>query len=292
MNFRTAICLVLLLGACLSARSQDWDEVLDRYELICSRCEEIKRQTDAGENVPQSAVTSILGQMSTIRTMLQDGKDGMTPAQKARFEQIRLKYAAALGVSTTVAEPSDSTEAPPDREMPVENAPEVEEKPVPSKETPTLRTDILVQAGVMPFSAGVMSVVTYGKWGGFFKLRSSFVSTASSYRCNSDKTIEGRDGGKFWPSGKIRDSRLSVSIGAVMMCAPWVSAYAGAGYGWRRIFWQDIEDNWAEVSDVKLSGADVTAGLLFKVGKVCFNAGVSTVNFRYADFETGIGVSF
>ena len=56
-------------------------------------------------------------------------------------------------------------------------------------------------------------------------------------------------GGTFWASGEEKGSNMSVCGGVVYGFKPNVSTYVGAGYGSRRLAWEDVDGEWAEVSD-------------------------------------------
>ena len=75
-----------------------------------------------------------------------------------------------------------------------------------------------------------------------------------------------------------------------MQIVDWLSVYAGAGYGRRTLAWQDIDGNWARVSDWSHKGLTIDAGLLLSWRNLAFSAGLVTLNFKTCIFSLGIGV--
>lgn len=67
---------------------------------------------------------------------------------------------------------------------------------------------------------------------------------------------------------------------------------AAAGYGQTNLFWQDISGTWMNVSDVSTKGAELEIGGIFHLGVLGFSLGVSTTQFKYAEFKVGLGFVF
>lgn len=92
----SAIAAILLLCFCQQVRCQDqggWDRTLDRYELICERCIELLEQKRSGKDVAQESLSSLLTQLSLLKSSLNEADKQMSPAQKMRFEMIRRRFA-------------------------------------------------------------------------------------------------------------------------------------------------------------------------------------------------------
>ena len=87
-----------------------------------------------------------------------------------------------------------------------------------------------------------------------------------------------------------RTGNMAITAGFIAATCRWMAAYAGAGYGWRCLQWQDIDGNWAEVSDFSFRGLAVEAGLLFSYRRMAFSAGLSTISFKTASFTIGVGL--
>lgn len=146
-------------------------------------------------------------------------------------------------------------------------------------------------------SLGVVPQLSYGlmlgyvqKYGGYAKFRSDFKFPNSSYTCSSNGEIEG--GGFIWTNGEQRKSFMQITGGGLFRVAKWFYPYVGAGYGSRRVLWQDFKGEWAKVSDFSCASVAFEAGAIFKFGPVALSTGVSTIGFRYTDWEIGVGVMF
>lgn len=156
--------------------------------------------------------------------------------------------------------------------------------------------DILDGKVVAMASVSVFPQMSYGvmagyvkKIGGYAKFRSDFSSVKPSYSCSSDGQI---DEGVFWASGNQKKSRMQATAGLLFRLSKSVYPYVGAGYGSRRVFWQDFKGDWACVTDQSCKGVAAEAGFIFKIGPVAVSAGVSTTALKYCEAEVGIGVMF
>lgn len=83
----------------------NWDRTLDRYELICERCIELLEQKRSGKDVAQESLSSLLTQLSLLKSSLNEADKQMSPAQKMRFEMIRRRFAT---IQTGNSDPSGS----------------------------------------------------------------------------------------------------------------------------------------------------------------------------------------
>ena len=68
--------------------------------------------------------------------------------------------------------------------------------------------------------------------------------------------------------------------------------YVGAGYGEYYIVWEDIDGNWAKVSDYSCSGVALDLGAVFSWRWLAVSAGVNALDFKKLSFTCGVGVSF
>ena len=105
----TVIVIIALLVSVTVRAQDDWDSVLDRYEEICSRCIELRERITAGEAVPNAEVTGLLGELSRLRTLIQDSRGRMSAAQRKRFNAIRNRYDTRTG-NVKDAPPNKATE--------------------------------------------------------------------------------------------------------------------------------------------------------------------------------------
>lgn len=155
-----------------------------------------------------------------------------------------------------------------------------------------LKREILASAQVAAFpqmSYGIMLGMVK-KYGWYVKALSDFSFPSASYNCLSNGEIE--DGGHIWTDGTTKKSRLVVTAGGMLRASRWCYPYVGVGYGSRGLYWKDINDEWAKVSDKSCAGVALDAGLALKFGKIAITVGVNNTAFKYTEAEVGIGVMF
>ena len=109
------------------------------------------------------------------------------------------------------------------------------------------------------------------------------------------------DGIKGWFTGEIETKRLAFTAGYMrqLFSATHNSSlylYAGGGYGYRALLWRmygnDGGYEYAKVSPASVSGYEIEAGLVYRLGGIAFLAGVQTNQFKYTEASLGIGVMF
>ena len=69
---RSALCFVLLLVSCLtfaSPKARNWDKVLDRYEILCQQCLELKQQADSGQEIPKHKFSKLVRELNTLKIL-------------------------------------------------------------------------------------------------------------------------------------------------------------------------------------------------------------------------------
>lgn len=91
------ILTVILIHApfCNAQKQSNWDEALDRYELLCQRCLELMDQQKNGAVIPRESITSLVTQLSLLKNTLSEARGSMTAAQKSRFDLIRRKFSGS-----------------------------------------------------------------------------------------------------------------------------------------------------------------------------------------------------
>lgn len=82
------------------------------------------------------------------------------------------------------------------------------------------------------------------------------------------------------------------STGVLVKAVRWLDVYAGAGYGWRSLYWQDIDGRWVQVDDWSHRGLSVEAGAILLYRRLAFSAGLSSISFKTAAFTMGVGLKF
>lgn len=295
---------------------------LDSYETICDRCILLRERSLQGEQIAPEELTSLLEQVSQLRSTLQRGSRNMSPAQKDRFERIRRRYTVAFRGTGTLSDRPALKVARPEMELPkVEWRPDLRLSsgngeilrsaqndnssislgspqndnlsyhPEGAKRPKDLSAGLLILGGWSPetFSYGGMITLTGDKWGLYIKGRSNFKAMKADYSCRSDGTA---DGHIIWTSGKECHIGMALGAGGTFRISGPISLYAGSGYGSTRTLWEDASGKWAEVSDYSAKGPCADAGIIFNKGHFTASAGVSTVSLKTATVEFGVGIRF
>ena len=313
---------VLFAAWTASAQTMVWDAALDRYENICSQCIDLRLRSLAGEQVSATSITELLGQLASLRNSLQKATGQMTPAQRVRFERIRVRYSMVFSLSSSTKRtsilpllepvaglPSLRPERPAallsqgslsgrsarpgsPGSLPLQGSVggKASRAGISGRTQPEdrFRYGLIAYASIAPARPGLMARIDMGRYGIF--LKGTFrPSHKADYTCFSDGT---KPGGFIWTSGKEASSAASITAGATWAPVPTLRIYTGAGYGMKKFFWEDASGSWAQVSDLSISGVCADAGLLFDLGHLTLMAGVSTSSFKAASFEAGIGFVF
>ena len=283
-----------------SAAGQDRriDEQLHMYEDLCGQCMDIKSRAKSGEDVSRTQVESLIATFLALNKTLKSQENEMTAAQRHRFAQIGRWFSTGERPDTISPLPLVQAEPP--------CAPAVMLQSACCRITPVSDTvdrvaymqggkprgDIFILASIAApdMAYGLMAGYQHRRWGGYLAFRSSFTSCKTSYSCASDGSFG--KGSQIWPTGNQKRSNLMVSGGVLAGATTWLTIYAGAGYGARKLAWEDIAGNWALVSDWSHTGMVVEFGAVVSVHKLAFYAGISTISFRTAAFTCGLGVRF
>ena len=292
-----AIIQILFFCLCLHAQDRLWDAALDQYQQICDECISIRSRAAAGESVQMASMTQLLSRLSSLRKTLKDAEGQMTPAQRLRYESIRMRYEEVFGarrhdfslpamsMQSGFAEPLHLVSlAPEEYIVPIPNRPEL----IPAGQP---QFGIILYTGVPDMYYGTMLRLSFaGKpVGAFAKASLSLPYIRGAYECQSDGTTEG---GYIWTSGDETLSRWSATAGITVTPLPLLTFYAGGGYGTRSVLWKDVAGRWATVSDRSCSGLSADAGVIFNLNRFCLMAGVSTIGFSNFSAEFGAGISF
>ena len=223
------IFFLLLLLTCHLALAQDgkWDQALDRYERICNRCIELRERAGRGENIPAESIADLLGQLGSLREMLQGAGSEMTPAQRARYEGIRRRYAEASGAPILPSLPTLSKPSPElsgyRAKVPVlpprlagggVAAGAVVRPHVPKRRN--WGGNAILYGGLPDGYGGVFASLHSGRFGAYLKGSATIAPQAYSYTCFSDGTTPS---GLIWTSGREALSRYAFSAGGCMRAA-------------------------------------------------------------------------
>lgn len=102
MHFKSRIVLIFLtfFFFCFNAEGasirKNWDRILDRYEILCNECIDMKNRVEAGEKISSKDISKLLNSLGKIREELKGGSGSMTQEQLERFESIRAAYTSAF----------------------------------------------------------------------------------------------------------------------------------------------------------------------------------------------------
>lgn len=280
---------ILFVDIPAHAQSSSWDSSLDSFEAICHKCIDLKRRISAGERVPSDSLSAVLNQVGILRERLQAVSGDMNSVQKRRLQCIKDMYRNGEAFSTVSwIELPDASCLPisltPAYVAPFSPEPIIYEAP--------RRTGIspFVVAGVLPdFYAGlgVRYRPGYGPWGAYVKGASNFIFRQARYTCLSDGTVD--DGSALWVSGRKSISFLSVTAGVHYSFTPQWGGFAGAGWAFRKLYWEDSFSNWVEVSDRSYTGVALEAGVSFKpFENIGFLGGVTAIPFGFASVFFGL----
>ena len=163
------------------------------------------------------------------------------------------------------------------------------------KPAPSRKTFILAEGAISPnlqWGAGLM-IGQVRQWGWFVKARSNynFHKSYNGYTAEDDGYISELGGIPFY-SGKKNSTELIIDGGVVVRMGCPLYAYLGAGFGMRNVYWQTADDHWIYYKDNSLIGASADLGFLAYIKGFALSFGVNTINFKYIEFELGLGCMF
>lgn len=282
------------------------DKALDEYESLLKEALALKRSSAAGEKVLSYELYSLATRLSAIRKSLGSGSE-MTDAQKERlaalikwYETAEKGYEAGVVWVSPVVDTLNtavvSSDFSPKNEFPVEKIAELLIDPAfnPFRVHPFLSFTVSGFDAVIP---GVRVGLARKAYGGYLAAHLTPGKKAADYTCLSDGSIP--SGGAIYTSGAKSLYHFGLSAGILFLPlrfdgldAGRAGLYAGAGYGERNLYWQDIETKWAQVADRSWSGLSLEGGLTVHWRWLCLCAGIRTTGFNHADFEVGAGIRF
>ncbi|MBR5399255.1 MAG: hypothetical protein IK103_05620 [Bacteroidales bacterium] len=285
-----AMCLVMLCSSAFSQRRDARDKALDRYDVVCNRLIELRDALRRGETISAQELSALRAEVSSIRSNLQRSPEGLTPEQTIRFNRIRRRYNYGYELKElSMIKAIPVTYRAKDIRM---------SGRYPYMEQPYYdigKTGFLALAQVSPvpdMAFGLcLGMLRSGK-GAYVSVVSNFKSRSASIDCLSDGTSSGNP---VWVSGRQDKTRLAITAGGIFRVADNVNLLAGAGYGTRKLLWENTGGDWMRVTDRSYSGIAAEAGALFTLGRresFCLSAKAGTIAFKYLDFTVGIGYRF
>ncbi|MDD4589592.1 MAG: hypothetical protein PHG06_04060 [Parabacteroides sp.] len=151
---------------------------------------------------------------------------------------------------------------------------------------------------------GLTVGIIQGDWGWFVRFRSNLSFKKFDGKCRDVGIIEEKlpDDPIFRFTNEKKVNFSSAIAGVVIRCLPWMYTSVGLGYGSRDLLCQyNIIDPdnytlqksyWCKNEDFSYQGLAADLDVMIKFGSVFISGGCSTVNFKYADLNAGIGLFF
>ena len=98
----------------------------------------------------------------------------------------------------------------------------------------------------------------------------------------------------YYYTGSKKTSRLSLQAGGMYKINRLFSAKLGAGYGYRKVGYKTMGNDFVKIADQSFQGLEYSVGLHLGLGETSFSADLSTIgfSFRYAEVKIGVGYSF
>ena len=272
------------------------DERLDMYEDLCGQCMDLKAKVAAGEAVSRVEAQSLIDRFLNMNKELKAHEIEMSEAQQRRFASIgewfttgvRPEAVAGNVEGNEAVADSDSLAVTDSSRSMISTDAEI--RPDVTEVSKHGDVFLLASLAAPDMAYGLMAGYQHRRWGGYLALRSNFMFCDTSYACTSEGIIG--NGSRIWASGNERRSNLMVGGGVLAGAAKWLAVYVGAGYGFRKLAWEDVDGGWALVSDWSCSGFVAECGVIASWRRLAVSAGVSTISFRTASFTCGVGVRF
>lgn len=294
-----AIFLLSAFPVCAQERNADnLGDKLEQYESLCRTCMNLKQRIASGENVSRSEAKMHIDDFVAMNKELQSVEADMTVVQRLHFSAISSWF-------STGVEPQETDTALPQlscnlagMSLVATTGSHAAIAEIPSMQAglpahryvePRRNLILMSSFALSDFSCGLIAGYQYGRWGGYAGFRSNYVSAKTSYSCLSDGSLP--DWGSMWSTGRSRKSNLSITAGCLIGLGARFSMYVGTGYGWRTLAWEDVDGEWAEISDWSHRGVAFETGAIFIWKRLAVSAGISTVSFSTCSLNVGVGVS-
>lgn len=147
-------------------------------------------------------------------------------------------------------------------------------------------------------------IVTVGRGGNvgwYVRGKFSVKPTSETYQTDLTYITNYNAPGYYQYTGRTINQHMALT-GGFYFGRKYVSIYAGGGYGDRKLLRQINQYNYdgsgtqtsSWVKDVSLSrkGIEGEAGLLIDIGRINIMSGISTIEFKYIEYNLGVGYSF
>lgn len=248
------------------AQQIPWESLLDSYELICRKCITLKQRQDAGEAIPSRQLLSLMDELDKLRGELKNVSDKMPAVARQRYNAIRQMYTTGVIVDTR----PDQLPAPGCGFLPSDAStkaatalPEFAPLPVAPRPWEHVAT-ISAVVSVPELSYGISGSYWGQRLGAWGTVRSTFSHHSVAYDAFSDGSCAD---GRIWTSGEAATDRLFATAGPLVRISKNVALFGGAGYGFKRLCWEDSNGDWMLVGDISGSGICYEAGASVLLGR-------------------------
>lgn len=140
------------------------------------------------------------------------------------------------------------------------------------------------------------------KIGWFARVKISGSSTEAPFKTTNSALTAYNVPGYYSYNGNTVNQRRAYT-GGLYFGNNIVSGYLGGGYGTRKLLWGidqyqynnnivPVSDIYAENIDNSIKGAEIEVGIMLRLGFLNLMGGVSSIQFKYTDFNAGIGFNF
>lgn len=265
-------------------------EQLNRYELECRLCMEMRDRVKAGVNVSRKEAEELIGRFLSTNRIIKEDIESLTPEEKARFEAINEWFRTGRKPMALDHKPYlDSVTEEPQASAIYNHSTELN-CPYNRKFRRKICTTVIGTASIPISSFGVMAGIQSGRFGGYIHLENNFRSGKAEYSCMSNGMMD--NGSCFWSNGEAERSIMSATAGLLVSAVRWLDFYAGAGYGQDLVLWEDLDSHKAVVSDISHKGISAEVGTIISIKGISFGLGCSTTSFRRIYLDIGLGVRF
>ena len=267
-----------------------WEDLLDRYELICRKCITLKQRQDAGEAIPSRQLLSLMDELETLRGKLKTVSDKMPAYALKRYNAIRQMYASGVIVETRQEQVAVLSKGfLPKGASATGSTPlhDISPLPVAPRPWPAVVT-VAASASVPELAYGLSGAYWGQRFGCWGAIRSTFSYHRTAYNAFSDGS---REGGRIWASGEAATDRLFATAGPLVRVSKTFALFGGTGYGLKRLCWEDSNGDWMIVRDASGSGICYEAGASVLLGRSALSLSWLYLPGTCISFNLSVGIN-
>ena len=146
---------------------------------------------------------------------------------------------------------------------------------------------------VMPNLSYGSSRLSYGIMIGIVKKTVGYIKVKSDFgSISSEKEVDKNTVDTYWYNGNKQYSRLAITGGLLQRVLTPLYLYVGAGYGYKNVAWQTVEDIWVKNKKISYSGLEAEVGGIYRINNLAISLGMQTNSFKMFEGCLGIGIMF